>query len=37
VAGETTEITKELKVEYTTRLIDGVMKKAIRYNKKEVA
>jgi CRISPR-associated protein Csx10 len=37
VAGETTEITKELKVEYTARLIDGVMKKAIRYNKKEVA
>lgn len=32
VAGETAVLTDELKVEYTARLIDGVMKKAIRQN-----
>jgi CRISPR-associated protein Csx10 len=32
VAGERAELTVDLRVEYTTRLIDGVMKKAIRQN-----
>jgi len=32
VAGETAVLTDELKIEYTARLIDGVMKKAIRQN-----
>lgn len=32
VAGQRAEVTPELKVRYTARLIDGVMKKAIRQN-----
>ncbi|MBU2611009.1 MAG: hypothetical protein KJ606_08725 [Chloroflexi bacterium] len=32
VAGETALLTDDLKIEYTARLIDGVMKKAIRQN-----
>ncbi|MBU0511277.1 MAG: hypothetical protein KJ638_06185 [Chloroflexi bacterium] len=35
VAGETATFTNEIKTEFTARLIDGVMKKAIRMNQKE--
>jgi CRISPR-associated protein Csx10 len=32
IAGETAELTLQLKIKYTARLIDGVMKKAIKQN-----
>jgi CRISPR-associated protein Csx10 len=35
VAGEAAALTEELKVQYTARLIDGVMKKAIKQNQEE--
>ncbi len=35
VAGQKAQLTTELKVEYTARLIDGVMKKAAKLNQKQ--
>jgi CRISPR-associated protein Csx10 len=37
VAGVSADLTEELKTEYTGRLIDGVMKKAIKQNQEEAA
>lgn len=35
IAGEEAELTEELKVEYTARLIDGVMKKGVKQNQNQ--
>ena len=35
IAGETAVLTTELKADYTARLIDGVMKKAVKQNQQE--